>query len=69
MNYRHLLYEFQQFLSEAEIKYDEFVGDSYVIDLDNLTVVASKHAVATLVSVVAGAQEVVRSAVIVYARH
>ena len=25
MNYRHLLYEFQQFLSEAEIKYDEFV--------------------------------------------
>jgi hypothetical protein len=44
MDFRLILYGFRQFLTEAEIKYDEFVGDSYVIDLDNLSVVASKHA-------------------------
>jgi len=44
MDFRLILYGFQRFLAEAEIKYDEFAGDSYVIDLDNLSVVASKHA-------------------------
>ena len=44
MDFRLILYGFRHFLSEAEIKYDEFAGDSYVIDLDNLSVVASKHA-------------------------
>jgi hypothetical protein len=44
MDFRLILNGFRQFLSEAEIKYDEFVGDSYIIDIDNLSVVASKHA-------------------------
>lgn len=44
MDYRLILDGFRQFLTEAETKYDEFVGDSYIIDLDNLSVVASKHA-------------------------
>jgi len=43
MDYKEILSRFEQFLNE-EIKYDEFTGDSYIIDLDNLTVVASKHA-------------------------
>ena len=43
MDYRLILYRFQSFINE-EVKYDEFVGDSYIIDLDNLSVVASKHA-------------------------
>ena len=44
MDFRLILYGFRHFLAEAEIKYDEFVGDSYIIDIDNLSVVASKHA-------------------------
>ena len=44
MEYGTLYLRFQEFLSEAEIKYDEFTGDRYIIDLDNLSVVASKHA-------------------------
>ena len=44
MDFQLILSEFRQFLAEAEIKYDEFVGDSYIIDIDNLSVVASKHA-------------------------
>ena len=44
MEYSTLHLRFQEFLAEAEIKYDEFTGDRYIIDLDNLSVVASKHA-------------------------
>ena len=44
MDYNLILSRFQKFLAEAEIKYDEFAGDRYIIDLDNLSVVASKHA-------------------------
>ena len=43
MHYREILSQFKKFLSE-EVKYDEFTGDSYIIDIDNLSVVASKHA-------------------------
>ena len=44
MEYSLIHLRFQEYLVEAEIKYDEFAGDSYIIDLDNLSVVASKHA-------------------------
>ena len=44
MNTGQIINNWKSFLLEAEIKYDEFVGDSYIIDLDNLSVVASKHA-------------------------
>jgi len=44
MSIGQILNNWKSFLLEAEIKYDEFAGDSYVIDLDNLSVVASKHA-------------------------
>ena len=44
MNIRQIINNWKSFLLEAEIKYDEFGGDSYIIDLDNLSVVASKHA-------------------------
>ena len=43
MDYKQILSRFERFLNE-EVKYDEFSGDSYIIDLDNLSVVASKHA-------------------------
>mgnify|MGYP003638297201 FL=1 len=44
MEYSLIHLRFQEYLVEAEIKYDEFVGDKYIIDLDSLSVVASKHA-------------------------
>jgi len=44
MRYKDILANFQGFLNEQEIEYDNFEGNLYTIDLDNLKVIASKHA-------------------------
>jgi hypothetical protein len=43
MQYKDILSRFQHFLAE-ETQYDSFEGDTYAIDLDNLKIIASKHA-------------------------
>jgi hypothetical protein len=43
MQYKDILSRFQHFLAE-ETQYDSFEGDVYTVDLDNLKIIASKHA-------------------------